>query len=49
MLSRTVELVPFQPHTDGWLEEAVDAYCRTFSEVCTVGIRKKIKKMECVS
>lgn len=37
-------LVPFQPHTDGWLEEAVDTYCRTFSEVYTVGMRKKIKR-----
>lgn len=50
MLSRTVGLVPFQPHMDGWLDEEVDAYCSTFSEVCTVGIRrKKIRKMACVS
>lgn len=49
MLSRTVGLVPFQPHTDGRLEEAVDTYCSTFSEVCAVGIRKKSKKMVSIS
>lgn len=41
MLSRTVGLVPFQPHS----EDVVDACCRTFSVIYVAGLKKKNKEV----